>query len=246
MGGGSGRDSSSDSYHHTGRHRSSSNSVDGDASKAAEKSITSPNRFEKLENLDPDIDDSVLEPSSSSEALKGSSSKNADTDKKHDRERTSNSGSGVGSVSTSSSAVNSRGRKGNVVYHHRGVRGHSSDPEMAGKSRNSESTKSTGKNNEQERESTKTSQDKLNKSDLKRTSSNDSSKNLENSSELNESKCTDTSLSMKNTSASTSGIEAGPSQESLSCAEEQLDLSQDGQDSKRKMSERTQYSRVGP
>ena len=243
MGGGSGRDSSSDSYHHSGRHRSSSNSVDGDTGKAskAEKSITSPNRFEKLENLDPDIEDSVLEPSSSMEVLKGSSSKNTDTEKKRDRDR-SGGGSGI-----SSSTVNHRGRKGGNIIYHKGVKGHSSDPEMAGKVRNHEGTKTTGKTELLESGEVQSSKVKRDKSDFRRTSSNDS-RSLDNESDLNDSRLTDTSLSTncKNNTTSTSGIEAGQSHESLICPEEQLDLSQDAQDARRKMAERTSYSRVSP
>ena len=192
--------------------------MDPDSGKVgkAEKSITSPNRFEKLENLDPDVEDSVLEPSSSSETLKGSSrssSKSADTDRKRDRDKSS----------ASSSGSNYRGRKGNVVQHHRGVKGHSSEPETVGKSEGSSRT--TGKNgHENELQTAK------------------DSKNLENDSEWDDSRGTDTS-NYKNASSSTSGIEAGPSHESLSGTEEQLDLSQDSlqQQAGKK---RTSYSRV--
>ena len=217
--------------------------VDSETGKAnkAEKSITSPNRFEKLENLDPDIDDSVLEPSSSIEALKGSSSKSSDAEKKRDRDRSSGGGSGI-----SSSTANHRGRKsGNIIYH-RGVKGHSSDPEMAGKVRNHEGTsKTTGKNELVESSELHSSKGKRDKSEFRRTSSNDS-RSLDIESDLNESRYTDTSPSInsKNTTTSTSGIEAGPSHESLSCTEEQLDLSQDALEARRKMEERTSYSRV--
>lgn len=212
VGGGSGRDSSSDSYHHSGRHRSSSNSMDPDSGKIGkvEKSITSPNRFEKLENLDPDVDDSVLEPSSSSEALKGSSrssSKSGDVERKRDRDK-----SGV-----SSSGSNHRGRKGGGS----GARGVKGEPETAGKS--SEGT--TGKN-------------KLESNELLTTKD---SKSLENDGEWSN---TDTT-NCKNASSSSSGIEAGPSHESLSGAEDQLDLSQDSaQDQQGDGKRRISYSRV--
>ena len=218
MGGGSGRDSSSDSYHHSGRHRSSSNSMDPDSGKIGkvEKSITSPNRFEKLENLDPDVDDSVLEPSSSNEALKGSSrssSKSGDADRKRDRDK-----SGV-----SSSGGSQRGRKGGGSAT-RGVKG---EMEMAGKS--TEGSRTTGKSELESNELLQTSKD---------------SKSLENDSEWNNTDISG-STNCKNASSSSSGIEAGPSHESLSGAEEQLDLSQDSlqeqpSDGKRRIS----YSRV--
>ena len=225
MGGGSGRDSSSESYHHAGRHRTGSNSMvdTADSGKIgkAEKFITSPNRFEKLENLDPDVDDSVLEPSSSSEALKGSNkstSKSVDMEKKRDRDK----------IGTSSSGSNYRGRKGNVL---RGVK---SEPEMSGKQQSSKheegGSKATG-NSKLENE-LQTSKD---------------SKSLEiNDSELND---TDNSVG-KNASTSTSGIEAGPSPESLvSGAEELLDSSQDSlqdQQDGGKKKKRISYSRVSP
>lgn len=235
MGGGSGRDSSSDSFHHSGRHRSSSNSMDGDTGKAgkAEKSITSPNRFEKLENLDPDVDDSVLEPSSSSEALKGSSrssSKNVDSERKRDRDRSSGGNSSI--------ASNHRGRKGNPSTHHKVVKGHSSEPETIGKTKNDDGNKKTGKT---EHESGV--QEGQDTSESKRTSS--CIDHQENDSELNESKYTDTSVSLnsKYTSLSTSGIEAGPSHESLSSAEAPLDLSQDAKQAGTK-TDRISYSRV--
>ena len=211
--------------------------MDGDSGKAskAEKSITSPNRFEKLENLDPDVDDSGLEPSSSSEALKGStSSKNMDTEKRRDR---------VGSGASSS---NVKSRKGNIVHHHRGVKGHSSDPETMGKPKTSEGSRTTGKHSEHNNE-LQTFKDRLDTSEPKTTSLYDS-KGYDNESELNDSRYTDTSVSMncKNTSSSTSGIEAGPSRESLSCPEEPLDLSQETQQAVRKTVDRLSYSRVGP
>lgn len=210
MGGGSGRDSSSDSYHHSGRHRSSSNSMDPDSGKIGkvEKSITSPNRFEKLENLDPDVEDSVLEPSSSSEALKGSnrsSSKGGDVDRKRDREKSG----------ASSSSSNYRGRKGGSSSVARGVKG---DPE---------GSKTTGKN----------------ETDNELQTSKDS-KSLENDSECNETDISG-STNCKNASSSSSGIEAGPSHESLSGAEEQLDLSQDSlQEQQANGKRRISYSRV--
>ena len=239
MGGGSGRDSSSDSYHHTGRHRSSSNSMDGETGKAskAEKSITSPNRFEKLENLDPDVDDSVLEPSSSSEALKGSSaSKSTDAERKRDREKSA----GIGGGSTSSSAGNHRGRKGNVVYqHNRGGKGHSNEPEVAGKIKNIDGNRAAGAS-EQDSEIIQTVRDRHDRSDSKRASSYDPTKSLDNdSSEMND---TSLSLNCKNASSSTSGIEAGPSHESLSCPDEQLELSQEERE--KRMEGRISYSRV--
>ena len=219
VGGGSGRDSSSDSYHHSGRHRSSSNSMDPDSSGKigkVEKSITSPNRFEKLENLDPDVDDSLLEPSSSSEMLKGSnrssSKSGGDVERKRDRDK-----SGV-----SSSSSNHRGRKGGGS----GMRGIKGDPEAAAGPKSNEGSRTTGKN-ELEKNELQTSKD---------------SKNLENDSEWNSSGSTN----CKNASSSSSGIEAGPSHESLSGAEDQqLDLSQDSLqehqgDGKRRIS----YSRV--
>ena len=178
-----------------------------------EKSITSPNRFEKLENLDPDVDDSVLEPSSSSEALKGSSrssSKSGDVERKRDRDK-----SGV-----SSSGSNHRGRKGGSA-----TRGGKGEPETAGKS--NEGSRTTGKN-ELESE-LQTSKD---------------SKSLENDSEWNNTDISG-STNCKNASSSSSGIEAGPSHESLSGAEEQLDLSQDSlQEQQGAGKRRISYSRV--
>ena len=178
-----------------------------------EKSITSPNRFEKLENLDPDVDDSVLEPSSSSEALKGSSrssSKSGDVERKRDRDK-----SGV-----SSSGSNHRGRKGGSA-----TRGSKGEPETAGKS--NEGSRTTGKN-ELESE-LQTSKD---------------SKSLENDSEWNNTDISG-STNCKNASSSSSGIEAGPSHESLSGAEEQLDLSQDSlQEQQGAGKRRISYSRV--
>lgn len=212
--------------------------MDGDTGKAnkAEKSITSPNRFEKLENLDPDVDDSGLEPSSSNEALKGSlSSKNTDTEKRRDR---------VGSGTTSSGV---RSRKGNIVHHHKGVKGHSSDPETTGKPKTGEGSRTTGKHSEHHNELQTIKDRQDTSSESKRTSLYDS-KGIDNESELDDSRYTDTSLSMncKNASSSTSGIEAGPSHESLSCPDEPLDLSQETQQAVRKTVDRLSYSRVGP
>ncbi len=224
VGGGSGRDSSSDSYHHSGRHRSSSNSMDPDSGKIGkvEKSITSPNRFEKLENLDPDVDDSLLEPSSSSEMLKGASRSASKSggdveNRKRDRDK-----SGV-----SSSSSNHRGRKGGGGGSAtRGVKG---DPEMAVGKSNEGGSRTTGKT-ELEKNQLQTSKD---------------SKNLENDSEWNNTDISG-STNCKNASSSSSGIEAGPSHESLSGAEDQqLDLSQDSlQEHQGVGTRRISYSRV--
>jgi hypothetical protein len=188
-----------------------------------EKSITSPNRFEKLDNLDPDVDDSLLEPSSSSEMLKGASRSSSKSggdveNRKRDRDK-----SGV-----SSSSSNHRGRKGGGGGGSatRGVKG---DSETAVGKSNEGGSRTTGKT-ELEKNQLQTSKD---------------SKNLENDSEWNSTDISG-STNCKNASSSSSGIEAGPSHESLSGAEDQqLDLSQDSlQEHQGIGMRRISYSRV--